>query len=198
MIEEENQQITPEPNQPSQTGQEGGLSELLRFVVTAVIIIALIRIFIAQPFIVSGASMEPTFDDGEYLIVDELSYYLRPPERGEVIIFRYPRDPSKFFIKRVIGLPGETIVIEDGRVIIKNQENPEGLRLDEPYVEILGNSRQERTLAPDEYFVLGDNRSASSDSRSWGPVGQELIIGRAFVRLYPLNDLSILPGDYSQ
>lgn len=176
----------------------GGILELLRFAVVAILIILPIRFFVAQPFIVSGASMEPTFDDGEYLIVDELSYYLRSPERGEVVIFRYPRDPSKFFIKRVIGLPEETIVITSNEVTIKNNEDPDGFLLPEDYLTSPNrNGSFERTLGENEYFVMGDNRAESSDSRYWGAVPENLLVGRAFLRLFPFQRLALLPGDFS-
>lgn len=187
--------ITAEPKE-----KEGVLTEIIRFILLALIIVLPIRFYIAQPFIVSGASMDPTFDDGEYLIVDELSYHLREPRRGEVVIFRFPGDPSKFYIKRVIGLPSETLIIQDGRVSIKNNERPEGFELNEPYLGNLGGRglRLEQTLSAGEYFVMGDNRLASSDSRSWGPVKEDQVIGRAWLRLFPLDEITVLPGDYSQ
>ncbi len=151
--------------------------------------------FIAQPFIVSGASMEDTFHSGEYLIVDQLSYYMRQPERGEVVIFRYPRDPSKFFIKRIIGLPGDTINIENSVVTISNETNPEGFILDESYVDVMTPQEPMTEILGDrEYFVMGDNRDESSDSRSWGVLQEERIVGRALFRLFPPNELDYLPG----
>jgi len=172
--------------------------ETFKFTLIAILIVIPIRFFIAQPFIVSGASMDPTFYDGEYIIVDELSYRFSLPERGETIIFKYPRDPSKYFIKRIIGLPRETVIIDNGTITIKNDENPQGVTLTEPYVAAL-NSKLDTlsiTLKEDEYYVLGDNRRVSSDSRAWGPVKENLIVGRPFVRLYPLRTLALFPGTY--
>jgi signal peptidase I len=158
-------------------------------------IIIPIRYFLFQPFFVRGASMEPNFEDGEYLIVNEISYRFHEPGRGDVVIFRYPKDPSQYYIKRVIGLPNEVVRIEEGRVMIVNSENPKGFVLDEPYLSegnkyTFGNL--EMNLDENDYFVLGDNRSASSDSRSWGPVPRHYIIGWAWVRAWPFNRVGIL------
>ncbi len=174
---------------------ENTLLEVIRFSVIALLIVVPIRMFIAQPFIVSGASMADTFHTGEYLIVDQVSYYFHNPRRGDVIIFRYPKDPSKYFIKRVVGLPGDTIVIENAQVTIKNEANPEGFILDEPYIRSMRPAgRMEETLGPREYFVMGDNRDESSDSRMWGVLQEDRIIGRAFLRLFPLREVGLLPG----
>lgn len=169
--------------------------EIVRFVAITLAIVIPIRAFVAQPFIVSGSSMVPTFEDGQYLIVDELSYLFRDPKRGEVIIFRYPKDPSKFFIKRVIGLPGETVKIHDNKVTITSGNRI--FALDEKYIK-----NEEETLEPmqrklgtHEYFVLGDNRNASLDSRFWGPVDRSLIRGRVLLRLLPPTKFGYLPGD---
>ena len=143
--------------------------------------------------------MEPTFDSGQYLIVDQISYRLTEPRRGEVIIFRFPKDPSKFYIKRIIGLPGETVKLEGKTITIIDEHNPEGLVLTEPYLESdkTRNDFLTTTLGEGEYFVLGDNRRASSDSRIWGSLKKELIVGKALIRLFPLNTIDILPGDNS-
>jgi len=179
--------------QPKNQGFWGVIKETIRFVVITIIIVVPFRLFIAQPFIVSGDSMVPTFHNGEYLIVDELSYYLREPSRGEVIIFRYPKEPSKFFIKRVIGLPGETVTITNGHIEI-TEVNGTRITLSEPYVKAEVLSDMNTILAADEYFVMGDNRNASSDSRFWGPVPQQLLVGRAFARLLPITEARVLPG----
>jgi signal peptidase I len=153
--------------------------------------------FVAQPFIVSGASMETTFETGEYLIVDQLTYHFETPTRGDVIVFRYPKDPSKFFIKRIIGIPGDTISISGRVVTLTNKDNPDGVVLDEPYVqEMSPNGGLTETLGPNEYFVMGDNRNASSDSRMWGVLPRDNIIGRAFLRLFPVTDAAVFPGKY--
>ncbi len=163
---------------------------------TSLLMVFLVRTFIAQPFVVSGASMEPTFHTNEYLIVDQLSYELHNPNRGEVIIFKYPLIPSRFFIKRVIGLPGETIKITGNTVEIKEVGAETFFTLDEPYIEFPKESYVETTLAEDEYFVMGDNRMASLDSRSWGPLKESFIVGKAFVRLFPMSKIDIFPGSY--
>lgn len=175
--------------------EEHPLAEIVRFSIIAILIVIPIRMFIAQPFIVSGASMDDTFHSGEYLIVDQVSYYFEKPDRGDVVIFRYPKDPSKFFIKRVIGVPGDTISITSDSVTITNDEYPDGLTLDEPYIKsmTLGSPLTE-TLGDREYFVMGDNRDQSSDSRSWGVLQEERIVGRALIRLFPPSELSYLPG----
>lgn len=169
-------------------------TELLKFVVIAAVIVLPVRLFVAQPFIVSGESMSPTFENGEYLIVDELSYRLAAPERGDVVIFRYPRNPSEFFIKRIIGLPGETVVIQGGAVSIK-QTDGTVITLPEPYVKNTGNGR-DSTYEVDQnsYFVMGDNRPESSDSRVWGLMPKDNLIGRAIVRLLPIDLAGIFPG----
>lgn len=178
--------------------EEHPLAEIIRFAIIALIIVVPVRMFIAQPFIVSGASMEDTFHSGEYLIVDQLSYYFEEPERGDVVIFRYPRDPSKFFIKRLIGVPGDTLTIEGNIVTITNETHPDGMVLEEPYVaEMQPNTHLSETLRENEYFVMGDNRNASSDSRMWGILTRDKIIGRAFLRLFPVTELGAFPGSYT-
>ena len=170
--------------------------EFLLFIVIAVFIIIPFRIFVAQPFVVQGASMEQTFHNGEYLVVDQLTYRFNEPKRGDVITFRPPQDPSVFFVKRIIGLPGETIEIRDGVVtIIKDGEEP--FSLVEPYAEedIKGLPVIRKTLKDEEYFVLGDNRSQSSDSRIWGVLPEKNIMGRVFVRLLPFQKAGFFPGE---
>lgn len=173
--------------------------ELLRFVIAALIIIATVRYFIATPFIVSGASMDATFQDDDYLIVDKISYRLTTPSRGDIIVFKYPLDPSRHHIKRIVGLPGDTISVDGAHVRISNATHPEGFELDEPYTsthEIV--YRDTKTLADDEYYVMGDNRDNSLDSRRSGPLNEKYITGRALVRLYPFTNIDILPGKFVQ
>lgn len=147
--------------------------------------------------------MYPTFHDGEYLIVDELSYKIHEPKRGDVIIFRYPGDTKRFFIKRIIGLPNEKISIADNKVTIFNDENPLGFTLTEPYINEQFDTKTIYKTEKDEYFVMGDNRNKSSDSRVWGEplttkLTDQLIIGRAYLRLFPLDRVTYLPGYYNE
>ena len=172
--------------------------DFLRFALIAVLILLPIRLFISHPFIVHGASMDPTFFSGQYLIVDELSFYTRDPERGEVVIFKYPEKPSKYYIKRVIGLPGETISGQGAMITITNPAHPQGFVLEESYLTHNAPSNFTRTLGTGEYFVMGDNRPASSDSRSWGAVPRANMVGRAFLRLFPFNRMSYLPGTIAE
>lgn len=171
------------------------LTEIIQFALIALIIVIPVRMFVAQPFIVSGASMENTFHTGEYLIVDQVSYRLHEPEPGDVIVFRYPRNPSTFFIKRIIGTPGDTISIDGNVVTITNEEHPNGYILDEPYIaDMAPNTFLTEELGDREYFVMGDNRDKSSDSRTWGILQRENIIGEAFLRLFPFNEVGLTPG----
>lgn len=180
-----------------QEKRENFFTELLKFIIVAAVVVFLVRVFVAQPFLVSGASMEPTFETGQYLIIDELSYRFEQPARGEVIVFRYPRsapDNPQFFIKRIIGIPGETVHIKNGAVSVVKVSGAT-LALGENYVTNQGNGDDlTAQLGPDEYFVMGDNRPESSDSRSWGPVPRQNIVGRALVRLLPLQHARIFPG----
>lgn len=174
--------------------RENIFTELLKFALVAVIIVVPIRLFVAQPFIVSGASMDPTFDNGEYLIVDELTYRFDEPSRGDVVIFKYPKDPSQYFIKRLIGLPSETVQVSPSGVSVTKTDGSRVV-LEEPYVVNEGNGvNLTIVLSDNEYFVMGDNRPESSDSRVWGVLPKENIVGRALVRLLPLQHATILPG----
>lgn len=175
---------------------DGIVDDLVKFALIALLIVFPIRVFIAQPFIVRGASMEPAFEDGEYLIVDQISYRTGEPQRGDVIIMRYPKDETIFFIKRVIGLPGETVELDGARVRIERAGVP-AFTLDESYIapERLQNQHGTYILSQDEYFVMGDNRKASSDSRSWGVLKRNEIVGRAYARLLPPSRIGILPGN---
>lgn len=200
----ENQQPQVTHTVPAPTGapvgkkEENAFVEIIRFALLALLIVLPLRWFVAQPFIVSGASMEDTFHDSEYLIVDQLTYHFDEPERGDVIIFRYPNDHSKFFIKRIIGLPGDTMIIDGSSVVIVNDEYPQGKTLTEDYVtSMVKGSNQTVELGNDEYFVMGDNRDHSSDSRTWGTLQRDEIVGRAFLRLFPPTRAALLPGNNS-
>lgn len=168
--------------------------EVVLYAIIAAAIILPIRFFIAQPFVVSGSSMFPTFQNGEYLIVDELSRRMSGYQRGDVVILKYPRDPSKYFIKRIIGLPGETVSIRDGVVTIIGKQGGPGVVLDEPYVKNPKMDSETYNLSDTEYYVMGDNRAQSSDSRVWGPVPANLMDGKAFLRLFPPTRINLHPG----
>jgi signal peptidase I len=172
--------------------------ELVRFALIALVIVIPIRIFVAEPFIVSGTSMVPTFQNGNYLIVDKISYELSNPKRDDVVVFRYPGNTAEFFIKRIIGLPGETVDINGNDVTITNAAHPNGFKLDEPFVVSPGNNETHYVLTNNQYFVMGDNRPFSSDSRYWGPVSRNLLVGRVFFRLLPITNIDIWPGSYKQ
>lgn len=168
------------------------LKEIFEFALIAIFIVLPFRLFIAQPFLVNGQSMYPAFNNGDYLIVDQLTYRFQEPKRESVLIFKYPNDPSKYFIKRVIGLPGEHLEIKEGQVYIN------GEKLEENYIELTKIDNLSVTLDNDKYFVMGDNRAGSSDSRAWGPLEEKYIIGRPVIQLLPVTDLSILPGNYKE
>lgn len=169
--------------------------ELIKVVVISLLIIIPIRYFLIQPFYVKGASMEPNFYDHEYLIIDEVSYRFNEPERGDIVVFRYPRNPQEFFIKRIISLPGERVQIKDGQVYIYNSDNIDGTKLDETYLrsgaKTYSMNEELITLRQDEYFILGDNRTSSKDSRSFGPVNRSFIIGKVLLRGWPFNRISL-------
>lgn len=173
--------------------------DLFKIIIISLAIILPIRYFIAQPFIVRGNSMEPNFSDGDYLIINEIGYRFQKPKRGDVIVFRYPGDLSQYYIKRIIGLPGEKIEIKNGKVKIYNAKNPFGVELKEPYLTVaLTPGNVEVSLSEKEYFVLGDNRFASSDSRVWGALPEEDIIGKVWVRGWPVARAQVFRNfDYS-
>jgi len=173
--------------------RENFFTELLKFALIAVVIVVPVRLFVAQPFIVSGASMVPTFENGQYLIVDELTYHISQPQRGDIVVFRYPKDPSQFFIKRIIGLPGEVVSVSDTGVSVQKTDSAVE-NLDEAYVKNAGNGKETVTVPQDAYFVMGDNRPESSDSRTWGTLPRANMVGRVLVRLLPISTFGIFPG----
>ncbi len=164
--------------------------EISKTILICLAIIIPVRYLVIQPFYVRGASMEPNFHEKDYLLVDEISYRLREPNRGDVIVFRYPDDPQEYFIKRVIGLPGETITFKNGGVYI-SKDDSDIMELDEsylaPHTDTIAQFNDTVTLSDNEYFVLGDNRNGSKDSRSFGAVNRNFIIGRVFFRGLPLK-----------
>lgn len=162
--------------------------DILETVLVAGATVFFIRTFIVQPFLVSGASMEPGFSSGHYLLIDELTYRFSEPERGDVIVFRYPGNESDFYIKRVIGLPGEQVAVKEGEVKIN------GVPINEDYLKSspAGGGDINLILASSQYFVLGDNRSYSFDSRNWGPLTRDYIIGKARLRLFPFARAGVI------
>ncbi len=176
----------------------------------ALVIIIPIRVFLLQPFYVQGASMEPNFTDGDYLIINEFGlkktevgvkdhvFFKVEPffdlKRGEIVVFHYPRNPSQIFIKRVIALGGEKIKLENGQIWIFNDEYPGGVLLDESVYldpDVFTKGSVEIKLAEDEYFVMGDNREFSHDSRAWGPVNKSEVIGKVLLRAWPFDNVSV-------
>lgn len=170
----------------SQSSWKGTLREIAETIILTLVIFLLIRT-VVQNFRVEGMSMEPNFHDGQFLLINKLAYKLGDLERGDVIVFRYPRDPSRDFIKRVIGLPGETVEIINGQVYVNGQ-----LLGDDYHTNEAGYNSGAVTLGAEELFVLGDNRPNSSDSHSWGPLPRNLIIGRVVLSYWPPDEWGII------
>ncbi len=172
--------------------------ELFVLTIVAFLIAVVVRTFIAQPFVVSGDSMLPSFKQNDYLVIDEVTYDFEKPKRGDIAVFRYPLDPSVYFIKRIVGIPGDAVVIHNGVVSLRVQGATTTNTLAEPYIlpAMQKVDTSTTTLGEDEYFALGDNRNESFDSRVWGPVPERYIVGRALVRVFPITSFGTLPGEY--
>src|ERR1035437_3317997 len=174
---------------------KGLLKDLFTLALLIVVVVIPIRLFVISPFVVDGESMHSTFENLDYLIVDEAIYDFKAPARGEVIVFRYPRNPSIFYIKRIIGLPGETVSIDHGIVTVTTADG-KSLTLTEPYIVNEDATYTKKvTLNTGEYFVMGDNRPNSSDSRVWGVLPQKNIVGRVDLRLLPVSKSGFFPGN---
>jgi signal peptidase I len=174
---------------------------MLKVLILALVIIVPLRVFIAEPFIVSGSSMVPNFQNNQYIIIDKVTYRTSKPQRLDVIVFKYPKDTTQYFIKRVIGLPGETVKVDQGHVVIINKEHPDGFVLKEPYLpnqSVTFGSNAPVSLGSGEYYVLGDNRLASSDSRVWGIMPYDDMVGKAWLRVFPINKFGIIPHQPQQ
>ena len=185
------------------------LWETFKLALISLLVILPIRYFLVEPFFVLGASMEPNFQNGDYLVIDEISYLTGNPARGDVVVFQYPHNPREcqnivyqfthskdcpYYIKRVIAMPGESIAIDDKGILIKNAEKPNGFFLEEKYLpnnnkETYGNVSME--LGHNEYFVMGDNRSHSSDSRLWGPLPRSFMSGKVLMRAFPFDKAQV-------
>jgi len=191
---EENQNIRDDKKQSIYKKYFVVILDFLKVIIIAAVIVLPIRYFLFQPFIVKGESMVPNLHSGDYLIIDEISYRFSSPKRGDIVVLKYPLDTTQRFIKRVVGLPGETIDVKDGKItVLKGQEN---VVLNEEYLpnnlETEGNVNI--TLKDDEYFVLGDNRQFSYDSRRWGALPKEDLIGKAVFRVFPLSSMTLILG----
>jgi signal peptidase I len=196
--------------QKEQESMKDFIIEVVKMFFLALVIIVPVRMFLVQPFIVRGASMEPNFHEKEYLIINEFGYKNTPinilgkeivtvkphkdVNRLDVIVFRAPHDEKQFYIKRVVGLPGETVLVDNGDVTIINAEHPEGFMLSEEAYLPEGrktNGSQKVVLKENEYYVLGDNRPASSDSRVFGPLNKDAIIGKVLLRAWPVSQIKM-------
>jgi signal peptidase I len=174
-------------------------AETIRTILIVVGLAYVLRLFIFEPFVVEGASMAPRFATNDYLIVDKVSYRMSDVQRGDIVVFKYPNDITTNYVKRVIGLPGETVTIENGKVRITTAEDPTGFFLNESLylnpdvaTTLPSISRSSFEVTAGNFFVMGDNRPASSDSREWGLLPFSNIIGRVVVQAYPLNRASFV------
>lgn len=188
-----------EENQPEVVGtKEKGLIynaslfilDLVKLAILAGITIGLVRYFLFKPFYVSGQSMEPNFLEKDYLIIDEITYRFREPQRGEVIVFKSPLNNGDYYLKRIVGLPGERVKIDDTKVVVYSSDHPQGMLVDEVYINEKTQGSLMIILNSDEYFVMGDNRNSSYDSRRFGPIKHNSIVGRAWVRGWPINRIN--------
>lgn len=192
--------ITPSSlsESPAPVGTPAKKDPFWKIISVFIVIVALLRIFVVDPFLVHGSSMQPTYNTNDYVIVDKLSYTLTHPARGDVIVFDAPTNDGRYFIKRIIGLPGERVLVDGAQVTIFNPTHPNGFTLDEPYIVFQSDRVADLTLGQDEFFVMGDNRNASSDSRIWGALKQDAIAGKAFLRLLPFDKIGIYPGSIDE
>ena len=186
-----NKKVVEEPKEdvPKYAKSEGNfIIEVIKIIVITLAIVIPIRYFLFQPYYVQGASMEPNFYNNQYLLVDEITYRLSTPQRGDVVVLKIPIEQDAL-IKRIIGLPGETVEIKNDQVEIFNSTHPNGYILSEPYLgpNIYTSGNISVTLASDQYYVLGDNRPVSLDSRYFGAITKKEIIGRAWLRVFPFN-----------
>jgi len=175
--------------------------EIAETAILAILIFLALYLFLVRPHQIRGDSMLPNFHNGEYLLTEMVSYNLlkKEPQRGEIVVFRSPEQPNLDFIKRIIALPGEEIKLQNGRIFIINDANPEGFLLEEDYLEEGTATEGRRTIDDGEvfavsngYVVLGDNRERSSDSREWGIIKKENIIGKVWLRYWPPEAVALI------
>jgi signal peptidase I len=162
------------------------LRELFQTAIIAILLFIAINL-VTTRIRVEGISMEPSLHNDQFLVVNRLAYRWKEPKRGDIIVFRFPSDPKRRFIKRVIGLPGDVVAVHDGQLYIN------GLALDEPYITEAPRYQGDWRLSPYEVFVLGDNRNNSSDSQNWGPLHIDEIIGKAVFVYWPLETVGLIP-----
>ena len=199
LTNKENENVIHQDNSSEESKHPvlNGFGDFTKFASIVIVVVIVIRLFIVQPFIVSGASMVPTFANNDYLIVDEISYRVHQPERGDVIIFHPPIDMRSYYIKRIIGIPGDTVSIKNGVVTIKNSQHQDGIILNELYISKDTLTEDKSFEVPQgQYFVMGDNRPESYDSRGWGLLPKSNITGRALLRLFPVQTISVFPGEH--
>ncbi len=189
-LSQSKQDSNPDTKKP---GKKETLWDLFKFAIIAFLIVYPFRAIVARPYVVDGLSMDPTFKNGDYLIVDQISKRFTDFQRGDVVILRYPKDTTKFFIKRLIGFPGEEVIIKEGQLFIRTTDG-ETKSINEPYIEFEKKENFSQVLGDNEYFVMGDNRAGSSDSRIWGTLPKENITGEPLFRLLPLSNISLFPG----
>ncbi len=188
-----------DPNPPKK--QVSFKDHVIDFFQTLVVFAAIgtaIYWLVAQPHKVSGSSMFPNFKNGDYIITDKISYRLSDPKRGDIVVFKNPKDETQDFIKRILGVPGDRLKVQSGKIFLN------GVQLDEPYLNnIVTNpgsflrEGEEKTVEAGHYITIGDNRPASSDSREWGQITREEIIGKVFFRYWPATEVGLYPAAYS-
>jgi signal peptidase I len=179
-----------EPEKPKMNNYLRLFLEFLKNIAIIIVLAGLIQYFIVQLFVVDGSSMEPNFHNNEYLLIQKVSAHFSGYSRGDVVVFKYPKDTRLDFIKRIIGTPGDTVTLDDTGIMITNAQNPRGFYLSENYLstKYSYSDRQTVSLGDGQYFVMGDNRDNSSDSREWGILDKHYIIGKTWFVLYPFHN----------
>ncbi len=174
--------------------------EILETIVFVGSLFIVMYLFIIQPNQIKGASMEPTFQDGNYIFTSKVTYKLRKPMRGDVVVFYAPRNPELEYIKRIIGVPGDTVMITAGEVYVNGIHINESYISDKTAITLSGtiSENQPIVVQPDHYFVMGDNRPRSSDSREFGPIPSSSMVGQVFYRYFPFNSMGAVKNEYDK
>jgi signal peptidase I len=193
-MSDEKNEIYEEPVEAAKESFKSFIWETVKIVIICLIIVFPVRAYVIQPFYVKGASMEPNFHDHEYLIINEIGYHLGTPARGEIVVFKHVDTEQSYYIKRIIGLPGERVTIKDNEIYIYNQKNPDGFKLIEseylPKTTVTDGTVDVK-LKDNEYYVLGDNRMSSLDSRRFGPIKRESMVGKTWLRGWPFDKFKV-------